>query len=143
MMPNCFQNRFTAAVGICRFDEFSSKMKSIALANPSGQHRVAGACCVAAATPGGTRREDESTTAILCTDEMMLHMYCCAMAGTLPCRWLSNTNWNAIVITALELAAAAQPLQLMPLILLHGVAASSMEARSSMQFELDVSEENR
>ncbi|BAS99540.1 Os06g0722600 [Oryza sativa Japonica Group] len=106
MMPNCFQNRFTAAVGICRFDEFSSKMKSIALANPSGQHRVAGACCVAAATPGGTRREDESTTAILCTDEMMLHMYCCAMAGTLPCRWLSNANWNAIVITALELAAA-------------------------------------
>lgn len=99
---------------------------------------------MAAATPGGTRREDESTTAILCTDEMMLHMYCCAMAGTLPCRWLSNANWNAIVITALELelaAAAAQvpPPPLTPLILLRGVAASSVDARSNVQFGLDVS----
>jgi hypothetical protein len=66
-------------------------------------------------------------------------MYCCAMAATLSCRWLSNTNWNAIVITAFELAAAAQPPPLTPLILLRGVAGSSMEVRSSMQFGLDVS----
>jgi hypothetical protein len=72
---------------------------------------------------------------------MMLRMYCLAMVATLSCRWLSNANWNAIVMTALEPAHAPFPeLPPPPLgILLRGVPTSRVEARSSVQLGLDVS----
>lgn len=87
--------------------------------------------------PRETRCEDESARAILWTDEMMLRIYCRAMGATLSCRWLSKANWNAIVITAFELAQVPFPEP--PPILLRGVPTSSVDARSNVQFGLDVS----